>query len=400
MRLFNRFLCFIVCFISNIAIFADSDVNPTTLKNFSSDFFEMCKYQHFSGAVLIAIDDKIIFKNVCGLANRNFNVENTLETKFNLGSVGKIFTSVAIAQLVQNHKISLTTPVYEITSTWLPAKIAKQMTIDQLLIHSSGLKNFLKNTRWIKGADDGLFNNINDYKPILLEEALLFSPGKSQSYSNNGYILLGAAIETITKLPYINYIKNEIFKPANMQNTDISMLDEAVPNRAEGYIYLCNQGKCQWKNNYFNATFSGSSAGGIYSTIEDLFKFSQALHQHKLLNPVFTNELLSANIVRPSNDIAVEISIRPYKVNSIEIPENFSPYGFAGAWNKFGLAVWEQPLLLGHSAGAAGISAFFATAPDGRYTIIILSNISGSGPILLYKKIRLLLGFTPEIINY
>ncbi|MDR3492003.1 MAG: serine hydrolase [Gammaproteobacteria bacterium] len=400
MRLSNYFLCALICILCNTTLLADTAVNPTTLSTFENDFSEMCKYQHFSGAVLIAVEDKIIFKKACGFANRNFKVNNTLETKFNLGSVGKIFTSVAIAQLVEQHKITLETPASEILKTWLPSKPTKQITLEQLLIHTSGLKNFMDNKRWRNGADDGQFNETKDYKSLLLEDPLLFQPGKSQYYSNNGYILLGAAIEALSKTSYIKYIKSEILKPADMLNTDISRLDEATPNRADGYYYFCNKGTCIWKNNNFSAPFSGTSAGGIYSTVDDLYKFSQALHQHKLLNPAYTNELLSSNIVRPSNDISVDIAIKPYKVNNIEIPENFSPYGFAGAWNKYGFAVWEQPSLVGHTGGTAGVSAFFATSPDGRYTIIILSNVSGSGPILLYKKIRLLLGFTPEIVNY
>lgn len=384
----------------SICAHADMNVNPTTLKNFSAEFQSMCSYQQFSGTVLVAIDDKIIFEKACGYANRSFNNLNSLNTKFNLGSVGKIFTSVAIAQLIQANKITLSTSLSNVLPKWLPQDISNKITIDQLLIHAAGLGNFMNNNKWKEGADNALFINTDNYKSIIAEDKQLFKPGTSQSYSNNGYIILGAIIEAATKKSYINYIKQEIFKPADMKDTDIYRMDEPVINRADGYVYLCELGKCRWRNNYYQVPFNGTSAGGIYSTAGDLFKFSRALHEYKFLNQPLTQQILSGEIVTRSKDIAVDIAIKSYRINNIEIPENFSPYGFAGAWNSLGFAVWQNPTLVGHTGGTAGVSSFFATSSDGKYTIIILSNLTGSGPILLYKKIRLLLGFSPEIMNY
>jgi CubicO group peptidase (beta-lactamase class C family) len=166
---------------------------------------------------------------------------------------------------------------------------------------------------------------------------------------------------------------------------------QIIKNRAEGYFKICKNNKCYWKNNNFAVPFIGSPAGGVYSTIEDLFQFSRYIHQSKLMSQV-----LSADIVSISKDI----KIKPYKIDEIKIPENFSPYGFAGAWNKFGFAVWTDPLLVGHTGGIQGASAFFATSPDDKYTIVILSNISGSGPIILYQNIREILEFPGKITNY
>jgi CubicO group peptidase (beta-lactamase class C family) len=357
----------------------------------------MCNHEQFSGAILIAADDKIIFKKSCGLANRSLNVANNINTKFNLGSVGKLFTSVAIAQLIQEKKLSLSTPIYKIIPSWLPNnENAKKITVGQLLIHASGLGSFMDDQRWKLGSDSGLYVTVNDYKPLIHDDKILFTPGMSQNYSNNAYLLLGAIIEAITQTSYSDYLEKNIFKSAGMINTGIWALDEIVPNRAEGYFEDCIQGKCRWKNNNFEAPFIGSPAGGAYSTIEDLFQFSRHLHQSKLLTKEFTSHLLSTDIALVTNDL----KIKPYKIGDIEVAESFSPYGFAGAWNTYGFAVWENPLLLGHTGGIQGASAFFATSPDGAYTIIILSNISGSGPIKLYKNIRKILGFSSKITNY
>ncbi len=380
--------------------FADAIVTTNSLNEFNRDFQSMCDYQEFSGAVLLAIDDKIVFERACGFANRNFNVPNTIDTKFNLGSVSKIFTSVAIAQLIGQNKLSLSTSIQKITPSWLPEELAKKITIGQLLIHTSGLGNYIEDSDWKLKSNSNLYTNTSDFRDLIYDSKLLFTPGTSQYYSNNGYILLGAVIETLSQQNYINYLKKSIFEPAAMNNTDLFRLDEPTLNRADGYMYQCSKGKCLWKSNYFQANFIGNAAGGAYSTVGDLFKFSHALHNNMLLTPELTKEVLSDRIITPSNDIDVYIAIKPLKLNNLEIPVDFSSYGFAGAWNKFGLAAWEQPSFLGQTGGMAGASAFFATSPEGKYTVIILSNVSGSGSILLYKRIRALLGLSADIMNF
>lgn len=365
--------------------------------NLNKEIQLACDHKQFSGAVLIAIDGKVMLKHACGLANRSLSVSNRIDTKFNLGSVGKLFTSVAIAQLVQEKKLSLSTPIYKIIPTWSPSnKEFKTVTVEQLLLHASGLGDFMDDRRWKLGADSGLYMTVDDYKPLINDDKFLFSPGTSQSYSNNGYLLLGAIIEAVTHSSYSNYLEKNIFKPSGMTNTGIWALDEIIPNRAEGYFKDCKRNKCSWKNNNFEAPFIGSPAGGAYSTVEDLFKFSRYLYQSELLRKELIHQILSEDIVTVSNDI----KIKGYKIGDMEIPENFSPYGFAGAWNKYGFAVWQSPLLLGHTGGIQGGSAFFAMSPDGKYTIIILSNVSGSSVIQLYKDIRKSLGFSGSITNY
>jgi CubicO group peptidase (beta-lactamase class C family) len=181
-----------------------------------------------------------------------------------------------------------------------------------------------------------------------------------------------------------------------MHDTGVYRLDEIIPNRSTGYTRVCKKQTCQWKNNNFEAPFIGTAAGGSYSTIEDLFRFSQALHHEKLLNSQFTHRILSTEIKSPSSGLLFKIR----EVDEVDIPEKISPYGFAGSWNKYGLAVWKDPLLVGHTGGITGSSAFFATSPDGAYTIIILSNTDGPEPILLYKNIRKIVGFSDKIYNY
>jgi CubicO group peptidase (beta-lactamase class C family) len=372
----------------------DSDLHAA-IKQIEFSFDSSCKAGTFSGAALIAVEGKILFKKACGQAIRGFKVNNTTETKFDLCSVGKLFTSIAIAELIEEKKLSLNDPVHQLLPTWLPMTNAQNIQVIHLLTHASGLGNFMEDKRWQNGSDLGLFNKTDDYKPLIAETKLLYKPGQSQSYSNSGYLLLGKVIEKISGLSYSNFITEHIFNKAGMSHSGIYALDEVIENKAVGYDYVCEKESCRWKNNYFSAPFIGTAAGGSYSTVDDLYKLSQALSNHQLLNQDLSAQVLSQKII-PTKGPAF---IKKLKIGQELIDEQFTQYGFAGAWNQFGFAVWDNPDLVGHTGGTTGASALFLMSPNNHYTIIILSNMS-SGTTDLYKKIRAALHFNPEIKNY
>ena len=378
---------------------AEDDKKSTFSSSLNKEFYRLCEEEKFSGVMLVAKQDTILFEKSCGLASRSFNVKNNLSTKFNLASVGKVFTSIAIAQLVQQQIITLDMPIYKIIPDWLPNdKASKEITVQQLLTHTSGLTNYMDDPRWKLGADSALYVNLEDYKPIIKDEKILFTPGTSQFYSNSGYILLGAIIEKVTQMKYEDYIQRYIFTPAGMKNTKNTRLDMEIPNRAVGYTHLCADRECVWRNNYFEASFMGNSSGGAYATAHDLFLLSQSLHHDKLLDKKHTQQIFSASSALPHVSNLTE---KLMKIGDENITETFSPYGFAGVWNTFGLATWHDPNLVGHSGGIAGASALFITSPDNTVTIIILSNLDGAeGTLQLYKKARGLLGLPENIENY
>ncbi len=378
-----------------LIILTNAVASASSIKLAQTYFLHLCQTGKFSGAALIAINGKIKFEKACGLANRDFQIPNTIETKFNLGSVGKLFTIVSIAQLIENKKLALNTNANSVIPSWLPMDNVKSITIEQLLTHSSGLGNFMDDRRWKLGADSGLYDSTDDYKPLIKAEKLLFRPGESQFYSNSAYLVLGKIIENLSHESYIRYIDHNILSTAKMHNTGIYPLDGIVRNRSIGYYYTCKNNICEWKNNNYQAPFIGTSAGGAYSTIGDLFKFSQALYSHKLLDQEITKEILSSSIVKPSKNIFT----KKIKIGNIEVPETFSTYGFAGAWNKFGVAVWRNPTLVGHTGGTTGASALFLISPNNQYTIIILSNTT-SGTLFLYQKFRDAFGFKGKIENF
>jgi CubicO group peptidase (beta-lactamase class C family) len=376
-----------------------NDGKATFSTSLDKEFYRLCEEEKFLGVMLVAKQDTILFEKSCGLSSRSFNVKNNLSTKFNLASVGKVFTSIAIAQLVQQKILTLDMPIYKIIPDWLPNdKTSKNITVQQLLTHTSGLTNYMDDLRWKLGADSALYVNLEDYKPLIKDEKILFRPGTSQFYSNSGYILLGAIIEKVTHMKYEDYIQRYIFIPAGMKNTGNYRLDTEIPNRAVGYTHLCTDKKCVCRNNYFEAEFMGNSAGGAYSTAHDLFLLSKSLHHNKLIDKKHVQYFFSANSVLPH---APGLTVKPMKIGNEDIPETFSTYGFAGVWNTFGLAIWRDSNLIGHTGETAGASAFFATSPYNAVTIIILSNLDGAeGTLQLYKKARSLLGYSEYIENY
>lgn len=392
---FTIFAFFVSLFIQNTYSLEKTDSKIKSLAQYLST--QAAKGQ-FSGSVLLAKNDKVIFKRAYGLASREYNITNKVDTKFNLASIGKLFTSVAIAQLAQEGKLSLSDPVSKYLPDWLPNDMAKQITIQQLLTHSSGLGSFFDNKQFQLGDSSRLYVEINDYNPLMQTEKLAFKPGTSQLYSNTGYLLLGAIIEKVSSQNYFEYVKQHIFKPAGMINSDYYEMDVPTTNLAIGYAPYQVKGKTQWRNNLYTNVLKGSPAGGGYSTAEDMFKFALALKTNKLLNPHFTQLVLSTEIAKPND--TTNYFEKTIPVLSVKFLATFSQYGFAGAWNNYGFAVWLSPPMLGHTGGTSGIDDYFGMSPDkGGYTIVILSNQTGSGRMKALHEIQKLLSFPIKSLN-
>jgi D-alanyl-D-alanine carboxypeptidase len=235
----------------------------------------------FSGAVLVAEKDKPVFSKTYGLANKEKNLPNKLNTKFNLGSINKIFTRIAIGQLVQQGKISFDDKLGKFLPDYANKDAAEKVTIRHLVTMKSGIGDFF-GEKFAKSAKE-IYRTNSDFIPLFAAEPLAFEPGTSQQYSNGGYILLGAIIEKVTGKSYYDYVRENIFKPAGMTNTDSFEADKMPANSAEGYTKINSDGK--WKNNLSTRPARGSAAGGGYSTAEDLLKFSLALQSGKLIVP-------------------------------------------------------------------------------------------------------------------
>ena len=170
-----------------------------------------------SGAVLVAKEGKPIASKVAGIANRETNAPNTLETKFNLGSMNKMFTAIAIAQLAQNGKLKFDDTVAKHLPDFQNKEVAQKVTIHQLLTHTSGMGSYWGDKF---AAQRTQLTTVAAHLPLIADEPLAFAPGEKFRYSNSGYMLLGAIIEKVSGKNYYDYVRDNIFLPAEMVSTN------------------------------------------------------------------------------------------------------------------------------------------------------------------------------------
>jgi D-alanyl-D-alanine carboxypeptidase len=293
----------------------------------------------YSGTVLVAQNEKILFEKAYGFANLAHDVPNKTNTKFGIASMGKMFTAVAIMQLKEQGKLNLDSKVGDILSDYPNVIVRDSVTIEQLLVHTSGLTDFF-NDKFEHRAKHTV-RTLADYFDFFKDDALLFSPGSKFSYSNAGYVVLGMIIEQLSGDNYYDYVKKYIFIPAGMKNTDNYETDSSIENIAEGYIKKDENGI--WKTSTYMKGAKGSSAGGAYSTAEDLFKFTIALKN---------NVLISAE------SLALMIS-----------DENQDSYGYGFSLNKF-----NDIEVYGHNGGAHGVSAELDIYKNLDYVVVTMSN--------------------------
>ena len=246
----------------------------------------LVKADEFSGVVVIAKQGKPLFKQAYGLANRADNIRNTLETKFNLGSIDKTYTKIAIAHLMKDNLLRPDDKVGELLPDYPNKEVRSKVTVQQLLDHTSGVPDFF-GEEFIHAPKDRV-RSLQDYVPFFAEKKLNFEPGARAQYSNGGYVILGLIIERLSGKSYYDYIDEIIFQPFEMKNSGWFASDEIVPDRAVGYTRRWSTTPVE--NPELRADIllhpaRGSSAGLSWSTAGDLLKFVNAIESGKLLSP-------------------------------------------------------------------------------------------------------------------
>ena len=304
----------------------------------------------FSGAVLLAKDGKPIFEKAYGQASKSYSAANRTDTRFNLGSIDKIFTKIAIGQLIQQGKItSVDDKLIEYLPDYPNREAAEKISLRQILTMQSGIGDFF-GPKFEKSAKDQ-FRTISDYLPLFASEPLLFEPGTKRQYSNGGYIVLGAVIEKLTGKSYYDYARENIFQPLGMEKTDFSEVDEIISNRATGYTKRGAVESVSWRDNIYTQPARGSSAGGGYSTTHDLLKFANAVADGKILNPAF-----EANIPVPEGRL---------------------------------FAIMRG---IGMAGGSPGVNGVLEAGMPGGYTIIVLSNYDPPSAESVVESVREFMG--------
>jgi CubicO group peptidase (beta-lactamase class C family) len=312
----------------------------------------------FSGAVILAKDGRTIYSGAFGQANKDFDAPNTLDTKFNLGSMNKMFTSVAIAQLVEQGKLSYDDPLSRFIPDFPSAAASGKILIKHLLTHTSGLGSYFNAE--FQRSSRARFRSVDDMMQLAKDDSLLFEPGTRYAYSNTGMLVLGKVIEVVAQQDYFDYVRSHVYEPAGMVNTDSYELDQVNPNLAVGYQteYQVDGAK-RFRNNVFMHVIRGGPAGGGYSTAEDLVRFAEGLRSGKL------------------------ISQKSFELMTTPKAELNSPqYGY-------GFAIDTALSVVGHSGGFPGISSNLDMFTGTGYTAVVLSNYGGASRALV-EKIRAL----------
>jgi CubicO group peptidase (beta-lactamase class C family) len=320
----------------------------------------------FSGAALLAHGSKPVFAQAYGLADREHKTPNTLSTRFRIGSMNKMFTAVAVLQLAEQGKLSLDDPLGKFLADYPNKDVAQKVTVRHLLTHTGGTGDFFGPEYFAHRLEIRTFD---DYVKLFGSRPLRFEPGTKWEYSNYGFLLLGIIIEKASGENYYDYVRDHIYKPAGMTSTGSEPEDVAVPNRSIGYTTMpalgstpnAGPGPVQvgpppnagqavapsaMRPNTDTLPYRGTSAGGGYSTVEDLLRFAEALEKNKLLNAQYTELLTTGKQGTPNNSYAFGFEDRRY--NGVRC--------------------------IGHGGGSPGMNGQLRICPSSGYVVAVLAN--------------------------
>jgi CubicO group peptidase (beta-lactamase class C family) len=293
----------------------------------------------FSGAALVARDGDVLLEQAWGLADREAGTPNSTATKFRIGSMNKMFTSVATLQLVDAGKLALDQPIGTYLPDYPDEAIRSKVTVRHLLSHTGGTGDIFGPQFEANRLE---LRDHADYVELYGSRGPLFEPGSRFEYSNYGFVLLGAVIEAVTGRPYYDVVRENVYGPAGMTATDSLPESEPVPDRSSGYTRRSPAGR--WLPNTDTLPWRGTSAGGGYSTVGDLMRFGDALRSGKLVS--------AASLAEATR------------------PQSAESYGF-------GLEIRGEGSLgnYGHSGGAPGMNGDLRIYPELGYVVVSLSNL-------------------------
>jgi D-alanyl-D-alanine carboxypeptidase len=302
----------------------------------------------FSGAALVAKSGKPLFAQAYGLSDREHKTPNTLNTRFRIGSMNKMFTAVATLQLIQAGKLALDAPIGKYLTDYPNKDVATKVTINHLLSHTGGTGDIFGPQFFEHRLE---LRTLDDYVKLYGSRPLKFEPGSRWDYSNYGFLLLGRIIEKVSGVSYYDYVRDHIFKVAGMTGTGSEPEDQAVGDRSIGYTAMHPPGPPSASNealhpNTDTLPYRGTSAGGGYSTVNDLLSFANALQQKKLLNAHYMELLTTGKTDTPNGRYAYGFA--DHTINSIRC--------------------------FGHGGGAPGMNGDLEICPGPGYVVAVLAN--------------------------
>ena len=242
------------------------------------------KLNGFSGTVLVARNGEVQFEKAYGLADRSKEIPNKMSTRFNVGSITKDFTKVAIGQLAQAGKLKVDAPIITYLPNYPNKDVAKKVTVQQLVDHTSGLGDVF--TPRFQKENPIEYATPQDFIDFFASDPLKFEPGTNQAYSNYGYVVLGAIIEAVSGQSYFDYVQKHVFDPVGMSGSGFFDVRKLPADTAIGYT--TRGGGEPRANTDTRPSRRGIPAGGSYSSARDLLLFDRALRAKKLMNDEWT----------------------------------------------------------------------------------------------------------------
>lgn len=318
----------------------------------------------FSGTVKITLGAEVLLEKAVGLASRRFDVPNAQDTKFNLGSMNKMFTAVSIAQLAEAGKLTLDDVVGDHLPDYPNQEVRERVQIKHLLSHTGGTGNHF--TEDFVSGSKASYRETADYVELFEDQELRFSPGTSWAYSNAGFYILGLIVEAASGQSYYDYVREHIYARCSMTNSDSFDMDIPIKNLAIGYTRSPMGGRPddgeRWleeasglRNNYFMHSIKGGPAGGGFSTTPDLIRFAHALTGGQL------------------------VSHEMFETLTTPKPELASPgYGYGFSAEDLG-ALGRKT---GHGGGFPGINGMLDLYVDQGLSVAVLANLDGGAGLV------------------
>lgn len=335
-------------------------IAQTKAEKFDALMKQIYENGQFNGSVLVAQNGKVIFKNGYGMANMEWDIPNAPDTKFRLGSITKQFTSMLILQLVQQGKLKLDGKITDYLPDY-PKKTGDKITIHHLLTHTSGIPGYTE--------FPGFFQNMSrnpstptDFVKQFADSALLFEPGTRWSYSNSAYFLLGVIIEKLTGESYERVLQKNILDPVGMKNTGYDRHETILAKRASGY----ERNPLGTLNAAYLDMSLPYAAGSLYSTVEDLYLWDQAL---------YTDKLLSA-----------ELKAVMFKPHFRANPVVHYAYGWQVGTIPAGRST-DSVAVIQHGGGINGFNTLLSRIPKDRNLVVLLNNAGGAPLNAIYNAI-------------
>jgi len=339
MHLFARRASIFLLFIASLAATVAAQDKAAQIDNLIKTYHS---YGQFNGTALVAEKGRVIYRKGHGFANMEWKIPNEPDTKFRLGSITKQFTAALILQLVEEGKVKLDGKLTD----YLPdyrKDTGDKVTIHQLLNHTSGIPSYTSQAGFFENVSRNPFT-VADFVKKYCGGDLEFEPGAKYSYNNSGYFLLGAIIEKVSGKTYEQMLNEKIFGPLGMKNSGYDNHDPLIEKRATGYS---KRGKGYINSPYLDMSIP-YAAGSLYSTVDDLFLWDQALYTNKVLSDASKQAMFKPGL------------------------DNYG-YGFVLAYATLRVCTTKVPTIV-HGGGINGFNTLLTRIVSDRHVIILLDN--------------------------